>query len=255
MNGRYDYYSNMKKSAFSYFVGTEINDKVKNFGLNLSYSHNFRAPSFNEMYYLNYGNTQLVPETSNSLMIGIKYLPLSFLDLYISGFYINIKNQIVSIPKNPLMWTAQNFGKVQNIGVDAQLKYSLPKNFLDLTMSYTYQQPIDKFVSSLNYNKLLPFVSEEKLNLSMNSEIRNFYFSTQIMYNSFCFSQPDNSLNSIIHSFLNFDCSIGYKFSLDISEYITNIQIKNITNKVNYIIPYYPLAGRHYILNFIWKYL
>jgi outer membrane receptor protein involved in Fe transport len=76
---RYDYISD-QKNALSPLISLHIpfSENVK---VRTSYSYNYRPPSFNEMYYLNYGNQNLVSERSHSTTVGIDANVTSFFDI------------------------------------------------------------------------------------------------------------------------------------------------------------------------------
>ncbi|MBI5324714.1 MAG: TonB-dependent receptor [Ignavibacteriae bacterium] len=58
-------------NAVSPLVGLLYNAGFLPLKLRFNYSYNFRPPNFNEMYYLNYGTANLLPERSHSFNLGL----------------------------------------------------------------------------------------------------------------------------------------------------------------------------------------
>ncbi|HYF03033.1 MAG TPA: TonB-dependent receptor, partial [Patescibacteria group bacterium] len=107
---RFDHFSDRGNSVspllgagFSFF---------KNLLIRTQWSYNFRPPTFNEMYYLNYGNALLRPEKSHSFNLGAVWQPVSFSYTEVELFLIRTSDQIAGVPKNPVQWSAQNIGLV-----------------------------------------------------------------------------------------------------------------------------------------------
>lgn len=253
ISGRIDEYSKINQTPLSYLVGAEWRDILRNLDLRINNSRNFRVPSFNEMYYLNYGNVNLKPEVANSTEFGLEYTPVTYVEVSASIFYNLVKDKIVSIPKNPLMWTAENFGLVEIKGVNVSFRVKPVKDRIEFNFDYTFQSPKDISEKSINYGKILPYTSEEKLTASFKTKFRNFIFITDFYYNSFVYTLPDNSINSILPAFYDLNCEIGYNFQYKMSEISLSFQMKNILNRSNYSIINYPLPGRNFIINLIYK--
>jgi vitamin B12 transporter len=68
---RYDHYSDFGgKTTYLAGYGFEI---VPGLRATASYSRGFRAPSFNELYFPNFGNPDLKPETATAIEGGLQY--------------------------------------------------------------------------------------------------------------------------------------------------------------------------------------
>jgi len=250
---RYDYFSNLEKGNFSQYLGCEFSDTSSKFAFLLNFSKNFRAPSFNEMYYLNYGNTDLIPETSYSYSTGCDYSLCQNIQFSTSFFYNNTFNQIVSIPKNPMIWTAQNFARVVNYGIDFELNIDIFENTVISNLGYTIQNPKDMSEESLNYGKLVPYIPQEQLTFNLEGIYRNFKLSSNFQYSSFTYSLPDNSYYSLIPEYISMDISFQYIFQFGKTELISHFQVKNVLNKYNMMIINYPLPGRNFVFNLIYN--
>lgn len=245
---RYDYFAHPIDYAFSYILGSEISTENSNWKIFLNHSKNYRVPNFYELYYLNYGNINLKPETSYSYNIG-GHKSFLFNKISCNLFYMNILNQILSVPKNPIMWSAQNFGKVENYGFDFEIKSNIVDEILNLGVSYTRQKTIDKSKNSISYNMSLPYIPEEKFALNLDFHINDLTLNSIFNYNSFVYTLPDNSINSVIPSNYNLDLSFNYLIKFTTIEFLTQFSVKNLTNEQLQKIINYPLPGRNYLFS------
>jgi vitamin B12 transporter len=73
---------------------------TKNFRGNINYGTGFKAPSFFDLYYPNYGNTNLLPEKSKNTEIGLHYESKKF-DLSAVAFNSTINNLIQYTQTSP----------------------------------------------------------------------------------------------------------------------------------------------------------
>lgn len=93
-----------------------------------SYKNIFRAPTFNESYFFHYGSTNLKPESTDQMNVGVTYQPRqasphSPLYTFTLDAYMNhVNDKIVGVPYNMFVWTCINVGKVRTLGFDATAK-------------------------------------------------------------------------------------------------------------------------------------
>ncbi|MEO0179843.1 MAG: TonB-dependent receptor [candidate division WOR-3 bacterium] len=113
------------------------------------FGRGFRAPSLQDRYeenvpagsYYRQGNPNLVPEIATSYSSGIKFSPISFMSLSVSGFYNKVSNIMVPLPTGdsldglPVL-TLQNIPKAHSWGVSLNLRLEREPAWADL--SYTY---------------------------------------------------------------------------------------------------------------------
>ena len=122
----------------------------KDFYIRASYKNIFRAPNFNESYYYHYGSTDLNPEMTNQLNLGMTWTGhfnrrLAG-EILLDGYYNRIKDMIVAVPYNMFVWTNINVGKVNATGYEVTLKgcYDLSvRNQLVMSGGYSYQHVVN----------------------------------------------------------------------------------------------------------------
>ena len=118
-----------------------------------SYATGFRAPTFNQLYFPNFGNPGLKPEKSQSMDIGVdQYLLDNRLTLSGGFFWNHFRDMIVAqeslavcglSPFGPFAaFCAQNIGAVGTKGWEASIKYAVVRDVpwiksLDVQAQYT----------------------------------------------------------------------------------------------------------------------
>jgi vitamin B12 transporter len=99
-------------ASYGYFFTNQIRG-------NINYGTGFKAPSFNDLYFPNYGNQNLQAEKSKNTEIGLHYESKS-IDLHIIGFNSTITNLIQYTQTSPPCTLSQlgppNYGCAGNAG-------------------------------------------------------------------------------------------------------------------------------------------
>jgi outer membrane cobalamin receptor len=239
---RLDFYSDL-----NWFWGLTTGINIENPRIPLSFrgqfSTNYRMPSFNELYYFNYGSKDLKPEKSISSNFGLSLEFFSNLKLNIDAYYINTVDQIVSVPKSPIVWNATNIGKVVTKGIEISSSISLFDSLFKFSLAYTLQNAIDESENSLTKGKLIPYIPQEMIKATAFCNLDKLTFIISADYNSFRFSLPDNSYNSLLPAFFTIDLSGNYQFNLWKSKINLIFTIKNLLNTRYSIIMNYPMPG------------
>lgn len=134
----------------------------------------YRIPTFNELYYVGYGNPQLAPEDAWLTDIGIDFYrrpdPAWTLKLKADVFYNLLKDKIISAPTetDPNIWAPYNVGKVRSAGMDfiAGTSYENCDWNASAEVRYSYQSAIDKTPGSYTYDTPVPYVARHTVVLS-----------------------------------------------------------------------------------------
>ena len=97
----------------------------QNLRIRASFKDIFRVPTFNDMYYLRIGNTNLKPERATQYNLGMTWgdspsSALSYLNLSVDGYYNRVRDKIVALP-TLYIWKMMNMGEVAISGIDANL--------------------------------------------------------------------------------------------------------------------------------------
>lgn len=243
---RYDYFNDFG-SMLSPFVGVRYDNQEYKTNVKLNYSYNFRPPSFNEMYYLNFGNKNLLPEKSSSISFDLNTNIIENIDFNLNLSNIQTKNRIISIPKSPVVWTAYNLGNVEVNSVELSIKYDLNQNFT-FNFGYLYQIALDKTQNSVNYDKQLPYTPNEIINFNLFYSSNKFEINLLNRYNSFRYTTANNNTNEYLSNFIITDLNFNYNFVNENENksnfYTAFVSLNNIFNREFSLINNFPMPGR-----------
>jgi outer membrane cobalamin receptor len=248
-NVRMDYFTDDNNLPFTFFIGSNYQIESISTIVHLDLSKNFRIPSFDEMYYLNYGNTNLKPENSYSCDFSLSKNLQKWINFKANVYYTITNDQIVAVPKSVLTWSAENIGKVQNYGIEWVLKALIDGNTLNADISYTYQNCKDLTENSPNYGKYIPYIPQEIISANLTLNIDDFSILTNYYYNSYRYYMPDNSLSSLLPSYFTLDVSVNYRLKLKANNLNFKLSANNLLNENYQIIRNFPMPGRNFLFS------
>lgn len=131
----------------------------------------YRAPMFNELYYIGYGNGNLKPEDAWMTDIGMQWSHAIGrkwdITIKADGFFNWLDNKITSAPStsDPNIWLPYNIGKVFSAGTDISARASFSSNGWDGSISaeYTLIDAKDKTPDSASSGKQIPYIARHSL--------------------------------------------------------------------------------------------
>jgi outer membrane cobalamin receptor len=208
--------------------------------LRLQWSYNFRPPSFNELYYLNFGNANLKPERANAVNAGFTWKPLaetlteprteSLAELLVveaDAFAHRTEHQIVAIPTSPVTWTAQNVGLVETFGAETSIRAALLNNALTTQWTATLQQALDATPDAFTSGRQLVYTPNVLATgmatfstvLTFGSQAHepqdtlHLHTGSSLQYTGLRYSLPSNSPESVLAPFVvvNVYCEVSMK--------------------------------------------
>jgi outer membrane cobalamin receptor len=238
---RADFFSGDIGNASSAFVsaGYILSD---NFLIKSKISKDFRAPSFNELYYLNYGTSQLKPEHSINIEAGLAYRSLGRsvdLDIY----SIDLTNQIFAIPISPLQWSARNIGQTHSSGLECTFQDNISISNLHVRAAYSYRKVVDNSADSFTKDKQLPYTPKHQASSSISYHLPSYFFGLSINYTGSRYSLPDNNSDSELTDFFLLSVFAEKQIILFDITTIVRLDIRNVLNTRYEIIDNYPLPG------------
>jgi iron complex outermembrane receptor protein len=244
---RYDYFSDIKKENISFKIGLNFHlFRKEDIHLKINAGNNFRAPSFNELYWKNTGNEKLNPEKSINFDLGLLYkFNLLFKNLFeISYIYIDLKNKILWKPVTPEIWSPVNYGRAfSNV---LNISYKSDKEFtkrlkINLCTGYLYN-----FTRNADSKSQIIYTPKNTIKVNTGIELFDFGFNIYYQYLSKRFVDDDN-LNYLPGIDIT-DANISYKFGIAKFEISTKIEINNLFNKNYQYISGFPMPLRNYKL-------
>ena len=113
----------------------------KGFGLTLGYSHNYRNPSLNDLYWYPGGNPDLLPENGRTIDLAFSYnLNRNGIKLdFRTGAYVSkVINWIQWVPTSYRYWVPQNVSQVFARGIENHLDFSFTRGSWKCSLSGNY---------------------------------------------------------------------------------------------------------------------
>ncbi len=207
--------------------------------LRFNSSRNFRMPTFNDLFWLEGGNTDLDPETSIQAEIGhgVKFKSFS-VDL--ATYFINTDDLIRWTPDDSGVWRPGNTTKVYNYGLEVFVSWStqLAGNLLSLSSNYAFTKAIDQETD----NQLI-YTPLHKATFSAGYQLNNFEILIQSLYNGSIYTSSDN--NYELGSYELANLSFAYSFSTK-PQLNLNVSVDNIFNEEYQSLPSRIMPGRSF---------
>ncbi|MCR5013458.1 MAG: TonB-dependent receptor plug domain-containing protein [Bacteroidales bacterium] len=122
-------------------------------GMTLGYSHNYRNPSLNDLYWYPGGNPDLLPENGRTVDLAFSYVRERGgwkLDLRSGAYLSSVENWIQWVPTSYRFWEPENVAKVFARGVEnhVDLRYSHGDWKLNLSGNYVFTVTTDESESA-----------------------------------------------------------------------------------------------------------
>lgn len=257
-SARVDYLSDIKKSVLTYNLGFNFQPIGGiDFNIKVNAGKNFRAPTFNDLFWKQSGNKNLKPENSFNIETGFIFITNSPLNFQFEFTYLNIsaKDKIVWTPQRNLLWKPMNIAS--SISNNYLATLAIKKSFTD--------KMLIKFESGVNFvnskktsaafkddptkDKYIPFLPLQSIKLSFSLEYDfagvNFYFN----HNGKRFGDFEN-INTL-KCFNTLDGNVFFKFNTaGISSQI-KFEINNITNTNYETVSGYPMPLRNFLFTIL----
>lgn len=203
----------------------------------------YRAPTFVEQYYLNYGNRDLRPERGISLSTGLTYEPIETIVLESGFFLMKTTDQIIAVPRSPVSWSAANIADVLSRGVELALAGTMLDGRLMARLSYTLMRAEDR-TEGMTYGKLLVYAPQELFNGILNMRFGWLATSVNWQYVSHRFTLPMNNAESALPHYSVVGAGISAGWKLGLLGCTGRLECTNILDAGYYVVRNYPMPGR-----------
>lgn len=220
-----------------------------------SYKDIFRAPSFNESYYFHYGSTDLKPESTDQINLGVTwshdYAEGSNVAFTLDGYYNHVRDKIVAVPYNMFIWRTINVGKVETVGVDAtaSVNHALSaQHRLLLSGNYTYQKVKNKTMESEYYGFQIAYTPEHTGSLSVGWENPWVNLSMHGTRVSSRWANNEHYPGTMIDGYTECGVTAYRDFRYRQNNFQIRFDIKNIFNEQYEIVRFYPMPSRSWMV-------
>ena len=214
--------TNSYKSPLLFAMGMKY-DRSTHYSFRANASHNFRIPTFNDLYWSEGGNTELLPERSYQAEIGNDIV---FKNIKVTAniYYISIRDMIQWLPGTTTVWLPRNVQKVNSYGGEILLKADKKFNSHLFSLNATYAYTVSENEQT---RKQLIYVPFHKVTASMSYSRNNVSVILQNLYSGDVFTRSDNNprynVNAFFVSNLCADYTYGDKTPLKIGVKVLNL--------------------------------
>jgi vitamin B12 transporter len=219
-----------------------------------SFGRNFRAPSFNDMYYRDYSNPSLKPERSTSFDLGF----LSTLHTWgehtveLTYFHLDTENRILF---DPVTFLPVNIGESKSTGLEARYQGHLLNRIIDLTLSYTLADARKTNRSSDNdqsFDKQLLYVPKNVATFNLAFRVEPVVLSLTQSCVGRRYTTEDNS-ESLPPYFVT-SASAVFSVPINSRRVFVKGEVDNMLDRGYEVFQYYPMPGRNFRLTLGFEY-
>ena len=219
----------------------------------------FRMPTFNDLYYTDMGNANLVPESALQYDIGFalnKHFESGIIrhaEMHFDAYYNTIHDKIVAYPKGQqFRWTMLNLGKVhiKGIDVEAEADFKIGKYLVATARAqYTYQDARD--VTDPNdsyYRHQIPYIPWHSGSAIIGLSYRNWDLNYSFIYAGERYDEQENIIYNHMEPWYTSDLSLGYKLGFKDYLFKIKLDVNNVLDQDYEVITNYPMPGLNFAL-------
>ena len=229
------------------------------FSLRAYVKKSFRMPTFNDLYYTDMGNANLMPESALQYDVGFalnKHFEKGIIrhaEMHFDAYYNTVHDKIVAYPKGQqFRWTMLNLGKVhiKGIDVEAEADCSVGRGITaTLRMQYTYQDARDVTDPGDSYYKhQIPYIPWHSGSAILGLSYKHWDMNYSFIYAGERYDEQENILYNHMEPWYTSDLSLRYKFTVYNLQLTAQAEVNNVLDQDYEVIVNYPMPGRNYAL-------
>ena len=219
----------------------------------------FRMPTFNDLYYTDMGNANLVPECALQYDAGFalnkhfEHGIIRHAEMHFDAYYNTIHDKIVAYPKGQqFRWTMLNLGKVhiKGIDVEAEADFKIGTDLIATTRAqYTYQDARDVTDPTTSYYKhQIPYIPWHSGSAIVGLNYKSWNLNYSFIYAGERYDEQENIIYNHMEPWYTSDLSIIYRFHWNKSLCKAQLDVNNLLDQDYEVIVNYPMPGRNYAL-------
>ena len=222
-------------------------------------SYNFRAPAFNELYYLNFGNSRLLPERALCWNLGVTLAGEGAAkddagaargEWTADVFWHVMENQILAVQQTPFTISAQNIAFSEMFGAEASFAASW-RSGLTLRAQYGFQRAINTTEGDFSFGKLLVYTPSHLASAAALWKWESFLgegtalrASAQAQYVGERYFLPDNSPDARLQPFAIIGVSVETEYRLPFANASARFVLDNLFDERYAVVRNFPMPGR-----------
>ena len=217
----------------------------------------FRVPTFNELYYPGYGNTELKPEDAWLTDLGMEWNGTIQkrwkIKAKLDGFYNILKDKIISAPTeaDPSIWLPYNVGRVESAGIDASLSLRWSDGVWNsgITAAYSLQNAADRTPGSSTFGQQITGTPKHSANISADISRSGWKLSA-----AWCFRGGRHDSTGELPDWNTLDAGITKSLNIAGTELTLGVKARNLNGCRYEIVRWYPAPGRSVMASIEFKF-
>lgn len=233
----------------------------REFILHTFYKHTYRLPSFNDLYYTQLGAAHVKPEYVRQVNVGFSYqqvLAFSFLkevNLAVDGYYANVTDKIIASPTSSMMrWMMSNLGKVENYGLEAQVKTMWePVSGVTAQIGLTYGYTIARDLSVLPggkpsyYGDQIPYAPWHSGSSIVGIDYRDWSLNYSFIYVGKRYNgNKNNDKRNELQPWYTHDLGLQKQMKWRDWQLLFRVEANNLANQYYEVVTNFPMPGRNF---------
>lgn len=212
--------------------------------LRTSLGLSFRPPTFNELYYLNYGTQSLRPERGSTVEMGVAYQPYAWCTFDASLYTGTIRDLIVAVPVSPVITSAQNVGRALSRGGEVLARVQALDGRLIGQWSYALQFMTDATGRAGLDGTLVAYAVPELASVLLQWDQAAWFATAQWSMTSYRHALPGAQYSSMLAPFALTSLNVGLRMRGRLMRGTVIAQCDNLMDVSYQIVRGYPMPGR-----------
>jgi vitamin B12 transporter len=203
----------------------------------------FRPPSFNELYFLNYGTANLQPERSATVSAGATGSLWHVLRWEADVYATHYSTLIVAVPLSPVVTSAQNVAGAEARGIELSVT-AQPWTPLQVRWAYTLQSMLDRTGRTGLDGTAIPYVPSELISAGAAISWQDLHGGADWTYTSFRYAQGGAEPTSLLQPFHVLSLYVGHRIHGASLHGTVQLRLDNALDAQYQVVRGFPMPGR-----------
>ena len=214
-------------------------------------SLDYRAPTFNDLFWRPGGIPSLRPESSKNYEAGIDW-NYKKTQIRLTGFHSSIEDWIQWLPVEGV-WTPRNVRKINTKGIESSIRSSgkIGQMAMTVYLEHTYVLSEDQ---GLEQENQLPYTPKHELIHQLTLGYRDYQLMLRGSLTSDRYATLTNSVPSRIDGFYLFDAAISRSLALSGMALNIKFSTQNLFNTNYQVVKNHAMPGRSFLIELSTKF-